>query len=174
MFSYTAWHVRMTIPTTGEQIVLIRDEGLRTSARLEAKGDGHHFPEAVRLHAWEVHHRRHLYRLPGDGEISEEARPLLHDIPGPGKGLRHVTTGRSLEIPSREGCPAMYDHGHKGHIRRLESVDTNSTRDAKNGGYRSGRTSRVGSESVPLRADAWVNHLEGGIPGPYSTRTISL
>ncbi|VDP22215.1 unnamed protein product [Heligmosomoides polygyrus] len=58
----------------------------------------------VQFHAREVHHRRHLHRSSGDGEISGETKTLLPGISGPKEGLRQATPGPTLECPSKEVC----------------------------------------------------------------------
>ncbi|VDP03124.1 unnamed protein product [Heligmosomoides polygyrus] len=84
------------------------------------------------------------------GDASEDTR-LPKD--GPRESLRQIAPGHTLEGPSREWCPGTSNHGHKGHVRRLESGDTNSTRGDKEGGHHSGGIPREDPLRTILYAD---------------------
>lgn len=102
---------------------------------------------AVGSHVREVHHRRHLHRFSVGGQISGETRAVLPGFfpffPGSGEGQGQAIPNRALKRPTREGCSRTSDPRYKGHVRRVESGDTNSTRDSKKDGYRIGGVHQV-------------------------------
>ncbi|VDP05898.1 unnamed protein product [Heligmosomoides polygyrus] len=120
----------------------IHDEGLRTTDRLEAEGDGH--------------------RLPGEMGL------LIEGSTADAIFITYQVIEKYRE--ERKPCylaflnlEKAYDRlPHKGHVRRLESGFTNSTRDDKEDGYYSGV--HQGSALSPflsvLTLDCTVNHLD--------------